>query len=154
MGFSPPLFVPTTQRPTHGNGGPGPTLRMGSGSLHFLTWPCINDKARIASLVVEGVAVRLALRQLSVGLCQHRVDGLADELLLRLGQPTELFQLLLQLRRRHALTGLCRFADQIFGAATCAKVEPSFDEKRAVYRCTLRRSHWCYGLRRRGSSSA
>lgn len=56
--------------------------------------------------------------QLSVGLREYRVDNLADELLLCLGQAAELFQLLLQLRRRPALARLGRFANEFFDAGS------------------------------------
>lgn len=42
-------------------------------------------------------ALSLMAMQLSFGLGQDRVDSLADELLLGLGQSAELFQLLVQL---------------------------------------------------------
>ena len=46
--------------------------------------------------------------RLSVGLRQHRVDDLADQLLLGLGQSAEWFELLLRSGRRPALAGTAR----------------------------------------------
>ena len=55
------------------------------------------------------------VRRLLVSLRQHRVDDLADELLLCLRQSAELFELLLQFRRRPALG---QFADEFFDSGS------------------------------------
>ena len=68
-------------------------------------------KLRALSFVAPVIGLTRCLRQ-------HRVNDLADELLLRLRQAAQLFKLLLQLRCRPTLARLGRFADQFLDAGT------------------------------------